>query len=86
MGPIGQYRFPGATISSLRHIAKTLMIHSPNLPKQTAVDIALVILLNIKAASTHRDLPPGALDEFRAMIRLYVESRLRSTLSTKKRA
>jgi AcrR family transcriptional regulator len=70
----------------LRHIAKTLMIYSPNLPKQSAVDIALVILLNIKAVSTHRDLPPGALDEFRVMVRIYVESRLRSTRSTKKRA
>lgn len=70
----------------LRHIAKTLMIYSPDLPERAAVDIALVILLNTKAASTHKGLPQSALDEFRDMIRLYVEDRLRSSLSTKKGA
>jgi hypothetical protein len=61
------------------------MIHSPDLPKKDAAEIALVILLNIKAASTHQGLPSSTLDEFRAMARLYIESRLRLSLSAKKR-
>ena len=68
----------------LRHIAKTLMIYSPNLPKKAATDIALVILLNIKAASTHQGLPSSTLDEFRDMARLYIESRLRLSVSARK--
>ena len=68
----------------LRHIAKTLMIYSPNLPKKAAVDIALVILLNIKAASTHQGLPSSTLDEFRDMARLYIESRLQLFVSANK--
>jgi AcrR family transcriptional regulator len=68
----------------LRHIAKTLMIYSPNLPKKVATDIALVILLNVKAASTHQGLPSSTLDEFRDMARLYIESRLRLSASAKK--
>lgn len=60
----------------LRHIARTLMIYSPNLPKQAAVDMSLVILLNVKAASTHQGLPPATLREFREMVRLYIEGRL----------
>ena len=68
----------------LRHIAKTLMIYSPNLPKKVATDIALVILLNVKAASTHQGLPSSTLDEFRDMARLYIESRLRLSVSARK--
>lgn len=65
----------------LRRIAKTLMIHSPNLPKKSAGDIALVVLLNTKGAATHReflDSSPHALDEFRHMTRLYLQNRLGS--------
>jgi len=73
----------------LQRIAKTFMIYRPNLPKESAGDIALVILLNTKAMTTHlelRDSAPGALfDEFRAMTRLYLQSRLGS-LYPKKRA
>jgi AcrR family transcriptional regulator len=68
----------------LRHIAKTLMIYSPNLPKKVATDIALVILLNVKAASTHQGLPSSTLAEFRDMARLYIESRLRLSVSARK--
>jgi AcrR family transcriptional regulator len=67
----------------LRRIAKTFMIYSPNLPKQVASDIALVILLNIKAASTHQGLSASTLKEFRSMVRLYIEARLKSSASPK---
>jgi AcrR family transcriptional regulator len=73
--------------AALRRIAKTLMIHSPNLPKKSAGDIALVILLNTKAMATHRlDSAPGVLDEFRDMTRLYLQSRLGSSISARKGA
>ncbi len=65
--------------AALRRIAKTLMIHSPVLPKKSAGDIALVILLNIKAVATNPELPPSALDEFRNMIRLFLQNRLGSS-------
>jgi hypothetical protein len=70
----------------LRRIAKTLMIYSPNLPKKSAGDIALVILLNMKLVATHQELldsAPSALDEFRDMTRLYLQSRLGSSISAK---
>jgi AcrR family transcriptional regulator len=75
----------------LRRIAKTLMIYSPNLPKKSTGDIALVIMLNTKAmatVATHqelRDSAPSSLDEFRDMTRLYLQSRLGSAISAKKR-
>ena len=75
----------------LRRIAKTLMIYSPNLPKKSAGDIALVIMLNTKTVATvatHQELRDSAhssLDEFRDMTRLYLQSRLGSAISAKKR-
>jgi AcrR family transcriptional regulator len=63
--------------AALRRIAKTLVIHSPNLPQKSAEDIALVILLNAKAMATHPDLRDGVLHEFRDMTRLFLQSRLR---------
>ena len=60
----------------LRRVAKTLMIHSPTLPKKSAGDIAFVILLNAKAIATHQELRDSALNEFRDMTRLYLQSRL----------
>jgi hypothetical protein len=60
------------------------MIHNPNLPKKSAGDIALVILLNTKAMATHQELRDSALDEFRDMTRLYLQSRLGSSISGKK--
>jgi AcrR family transcriptional regulator len=63
--------------AALRRVAKTLLIHSPNLSKKSAGDIALVVLLNTKAMATQPDLRDSALDEFRDMTRLYLQSRLR---------
>jgi AcrR family transcriptional regulator len=68
----------------LRRVAKTLMIHSPNLSKKSAENIALVVLLNVKAVATHQELRDSAssvLDEFRDMTRLYLQSRLGSSIS-----
>jgi hypothetical protein len=64
--------------AALRRLAKTLLIHSPNLSPKSARDIALVVLLNAKAMATHPDLRDSALGEFRDMTRLYLQSRLRS--------
>ena len=75
--------------AALQHIAKTLLIYSPNLSRKSAGDIALVILLNTKAAATHKDFldtAPSALNEFRDMTLLYLQSRLGSSLSKKKRS
>ena len=71
----------------LQRIAKTLMIHTPNLSKKSAADIALVVLLNVKAVATHHaffDSESSAPDEVRDMTRLYLQSRLRSSSSAKK--
>ena len=71
----------------LQRVAKTLMIHSPNLLKKSAGDIALVVLLNVKAVASHqelRDSASGVPDEFRDMTRLYLEDRLGSSLSGKR--
>ena len=68
----------------LQRIAKTLMIHSPNLSTKSAGDIALVVLLNGKGMATHQaffDYASGAADEFRDMTRLYLQSRLASSIS-----
>ena len=70
----------------LRRVAKTLMIHSPNLSKKSAGNIALVVLLNVKTVATHQDLrdsASGVLDEFRDMTRLYLQNRLGSSISGK---
>jgi AcrR family transcriptional regulator len=64
--------------AALRRLAKTLLIHSPNLSQKSARDMALVVLLNAKAMATHADLRDSALGEFRDMTRLYLQSRLRS--------
>jgi len=63
----------------LRRTAKTLLVHTPNLSKKSAADIALVIVLNVKAMATHQaffDPASSAPDEFRDMTRLYLRSRL----------
>jgi AcrR family transcriptional regulator len=75
-------------IAVVRRIAKTLTIYSSNLPKKSAGDIALVILANTKAMATTQKLPdaaPRTLDEFRDMTRLYLQSRLGSSISAQKR-
>lgn len=71
----------------LQRIAKTLIIHTPSLSKKPAGDIALVVLLNAKAVVTHQaffDSASNVPDEFRDMTRLYLKSRLRSSISEKK--
>jgi AcrR family transcriptional regulator len=63
-----------------RRIAKTLMIHAPNLSKKSAEDIAQVVLLNVKTVAKHQayfDSTSSVPDEFRDMTRLYLQSRLR---------
>jgi AcrR family transcriptional regulator len=60
----------------LRRLAKTLMTHTPTLPKKSAGDIAYVILLNARAIATHQELRDSTLNEFRDMTRLYLQSRL----------
>lgn len=64
----------------LERTAKSLMLHTPALSKQDAADLALVILLNVKTVAVHQKLfestAPRAAEEFRAMTRLYLESRL----------
>jgi AcrR family transcriptional regulator len=74
-------------IAVVRRIAKTLTIYRSNLPKKSAEHIALVVLANTKAMVTHQKLPDFALrtlDEFRDMTRLYLQSRLGSSMSVKK--
>jgi len=71
----------------LQRVAKTLMIHSPNLSKKSAGDIALVVLLNVKAVATHqelRDTASGVRDEFRDMTRLYLQNRLGPSTARKR--
>ena len=60
-----------------QRVAKTLMIHSPNLSRKSAGDVALVVLLNVKAVATHRafSAPTSSVsEEFRDMTRLYLQS------------
>jgi AcrR family transcriptional regulator len=72
----------------LLRVARTLRIHSPNLSKKSAGKISLVVLLNVKAVAAHQELQDsasGVLDEFRDMTRLYLQNRLGSPLSRKRR-
>jgi hypothetical protein len=73
----------------VQRTARTLMIHTPSLSKKSAADIAIVIVLNVKAVATHQAFfdhsAPGAPDEFLDMTRLYLQSRLGSTISGKRR-
>jgi AcrR family transcriptional regulator len=69
----------------MQRVAKTLTIHTPSLSKKSAADIALVVVLNVKAVATHQAFfessASGAADEFRGMTRLYLQSRLGSSMS-----
>ena len=70
-----------------QRLAKTLMIHTPDLSKKPAADIAQVVLLNAKTVAKHQayfDSASSVPDEFRDMTRLYLQSRLRSSLSRKR--
>jgi AcrR family transcriptional regulator len=71
----------------VQRTAKTLMIHSRNLSKKSAADIALVILLNVKTVAANEaffDSASSTADEFRDMTRLYLQNRLGSPASRKK--
>jgi AcrR family transcriptional regulator len=64
----------------LQRTAKALRIHTPSLSKKSAAQIALIIVLNMKAVASHQaflESAPGAANEFRNMTRLYLQSRLR---------
>ena len=73
----------------VQRTAKALMIHTPRLSKRSAADLAIVIVLNVKTVATHQAFfdhsAPGAPDEFRDMTRLYLQSRLGSTISGNRR-
>lgn len=61
----------------LRHIARLLKERSPDLGDARAADMAAVLLQNMKvmkAFDAERDA--GAIEELRAMTRLYLESKL----------
>ena len=63
----------------LQRVAKTLMIHSPNLSTESAGTIVQVVVLNVKAVVTHQaffDSTSSTAEEFRDMTRLYLQSRL----------
>jgi AcrR family transcriptional regulator len=66
-----------------KHIARTLTLRSPGLTSDTAQDIAIVILGNMKTMaafsdSTDKSVRPGAIEELREMTRLYLKSRLKT--------
>ena len=66
-----------------KHIVRTLMLRSPGLTSDTAQDMAVVILGNMKTMAAFSDsadqsVRPGAIDELREMTRLYLKSRLKT--------
>jgi AcrR family transcriptional regulator len=71
----------------LQRTARTLRIHTPNLSKKSAAEMALVIVLNMKTVASHQaffnDSASGVWDEFRDMTRLYLQSKLGSSISRK---
>jgi AcrR family transcriptional regulator len=68
---------------ALRHIARTLMLRSPRLAPETARDMAVVLLQNMK---TMKSLAAedgecvGAAAELRDMTRLYLANKLQSKI------
>jgi AcrR family transcriptional regulator len=71
----------------LQRVAKTLMLHTPGLSKKSAGDIAQVVVINVKAVVTHQaffDFASSTAEEFRDMTRLYLQSRLGSSMSRKR--
>ena len=70
--------------SILRHITRKLKLRNPHLDGDTADDIALVVLQNMKAMKQLSLTAPGAEDRYRAgaiaqlhdMTRLYLRSKL----------
>jgi hypothetical protein len=71
----------------VQRVANALMIHTPNLSKKSAGDIAQVVVLDVKAVVTHQaffDSASSTAEEFRDMTQLYLKSRLGSSVSRKK--
>jgi hypothetical protein len=67
--------------AALRRIAQLLMLRSPQLRRQTAEDLAVVLLHNMKTMKALTLEPgtavrPGALAELREMNRLFLAHRL----------
>jgi hypothetical protein len=70
--------------ATLRHIARTLALRSPQLAPEMCEHMAVVLLYNMKAmkalAPDHGGVDiAGAAAELRHMTRLYLASKLRST-------
>jgi AcrR family transcriptional regulator len=66
-------------VSVLRRVVQSLMAHTPTLARESAADIAVVVLLQAKAVATNQALvasKSGISNEFRDMTRLYLQSRL----------
>jgi hypothetical protein len=66
---------------ALKHIAHTLQLRAPSLPDESARDIAVVLLNNMKtmvAMTLDQSAPssPGRPDELRLMNRLYLAHKL----------
>ncbi len=64
---------------ALRRTAQILMTHRPSLARQSALNMAVVVLLQAKAVATNQALvssKSGISTEFRDMTRLYLQSRL----------
>jgi AcrR family transcriptional regulator len=66
-----------------KHIVRTLTLRSPNLTSDTAQDMAVVILSNMKTMAAFSDITdqrvrPGAIEELREMTRIYLKSRLKT--------
>ena len=67
--------------AALRHIARTLMMHSPQLCSETAQHMAVVLLHNMKTMKALESDHAGATSsrasaELRDMTRLYLASKL----------
>jgi AcrR family transcriptional regulator len=66
--------------TALQRIASSLMLYSPDLTEKSAGDIALLLLLNMKAvialSQEAKNSCTGAINELREMMRLYLTGRL----------
>ncbi len=75
--PDGSVRRGEFLSAFLRHIVRVLKLRDPRLSNEQAEDMSVVLLQNLKmmkSLSAERDA--GAIAELRAMVRLYLESKL----------
>lgn len=72
-------------VAILRHIAEKLRRRNPRLSTETAENMAVVLLQNMKSMRTLTEAPDssesGAIPELREMTRLYLSSKLRENPS-----